>query len=338
MKKVNLKYIALSFIAVAAFSLQSCSSDESYDVVGNPNNLFYIKANSSASSPNTLSYQVVHTPVGDFGEFSAQYPVLCTKPSSGNATVKAEIDNSLIDAYNAKYGTSYKQFPAGTLDVSKMNVTMQKDSCKGKDSITVSVSKDNLAKLTESAYIAPIRITSVEGAKGLGSQDYGIAYLVVTTSTKLIKANAGSSDISGTLITDYSAWTGSSDTGDSSFSNMFTANDRSGWGFSTSPSTFVIDMKEVKNLSAFRIMPLYGNYGYALNYITVAVSTDGNTYTDCGTSTSSETANESGYQYVVFYGALPCRYLKLTVDWSTSSWGSYYDKIVHFGAYVKQQD
>ena len=206
MKKVNLKYIALSFIAVAAFSLQSCSSDESYDVVGNPNNLFYIKASSSASSPNTLSYQVVHTPVGDFGEFSAQYPVLCTKASSGNATVKAEIDNTLIDAYNTKYGTSYKQFPAGTLDVSKMSVTMLKDSCKGKDSITVSVSKDNLAKLTESSYIAPIRITSVEGANGLGSKDYGIAYLVVTTSTKLIKANTGSSDINGTLITDYSSW------------------------------------------------------------------------------------------------------------------------------------
>ena len=131
------------------------------------------------------------------------------------------------------------------------------------------------------------------------------------------------------------SWTGSSDTGDSNFSNMFTSSDRTGWGFSTTPSTLIIDMKEAKNLTAFKIMPLYGNYGYPFNYIKVSVSTDGNTYTDCGTSTSSETAIESGYQYIVFYGALPCRYLKLSVDWSAGSWGSSYDKIVHFGAYVK---
>lgn len=335
MKKVNLKYIALSFIAVAAFSLQSCSSDESYDVVGNPNNLFYIKASSSTSSPNTLSYQVVHTPVGDFGAFSAQYPVLCTKPSSGNATVKAEIDNSLIDAYNTKYGTSYKQFPAGILDISKMSVTMLKDSCKGKDSITVSVSKDNLAKLTESSYIAPIRITSVEGAKGLGSKD-GIAYLIVTTQTRLLKNNVGSADMQGTLLTDYSGWTGTSDTGDAnSFGEMFSNSDWSGWSFSNKTNTFVLDMQKEQNLTGFRMMAIYASWNELFGYVGVAISNDGITFSDCGTIQKSEMANEKGYQYVSFYGAMKCRYLKLSIYFD-NSWQDY--SIVHFGAYVKQQD
>jgi len=335
MKKVNLKYIALGFIAVAAFSLQSCSSDESYDVVGNPNNLFYIKASSSASSPNTLAYQVVHTPVGDFGAFSAQYPVLCTRPSSGNATIKTEIDNSLIDAYNTKYGTSYKQFPAGTLDVSKMNVTMLKDSCKGKDSITVSVSKDNLVKLTESGYIAPIRITSVEGANGSGSKDYGMAYLIVTTQTKLIKNNVGSADMQGTLLTDYSSWTGTSDTGDAnSFQEMFSSSDWSGWSFSNKTNTFVLDMQKELNLTGFKMMAIYAaNWNELFGYVGVSISSDGKTFTDCGTVQKSEMTNERGYQYVSFYGAMKCRYLKLSIYFD-NNWQDY--SIAHFGAYVKE--
>jgi len=342
MKKVNLKYIALSFIAVAAFSLQSCSSDESYDVVGNPNNLFYIKASSSASSPNTLAYQVVHTPIGDSGAFSAQYPVHCTRPSSGNATVKAGVDNSLIDAYNTKYGTSYKQFPTGTLDVSKMSVTILKDSCKGQDSITISVSKDNLAKLTESGYIAPIRITSVDGANGLGSKDYGIAYLVVTTQTKLIKDNVGPSDMLGTLVTDYSGWTGSYPDGTSLKVADITNGqlDDNGWRLTTDSHTVIVDMKSVKNVTGIRSCRWYyynpdwdWGYGYSFSSIGLSLSEDGNTWTSAGTADASKMEmDRSYYQYLALYGAVKARYLKMEYLSGSSSVSS----LAELGVYVQQ--
>ncbi|NLI36704.1 MAG: DUF1735 domain-containing protein [Bacteroidales bacterium] len=341
MKKVNLKYIALSFIAVAAFSLQSCSSDEGYDVVGNPNNLFYIKASSSASSPNTIVCQIIHTPVAELGTVRAQYPVLCTKPSSGDATVKAEIDNSLIDAYNTKYGTSYKQFPTGTLDVSKMSVTILKDSCKGQDSITISVSKDNLAKLTESGYIAPIRITSVDGANGLGSKDYGIAYLVVTTQTKLFKDNVKPSDMLGTLVTDYSGWTGSYPNGTSLNVADITNGqlDDNGWRLTTDSHTVIVDMKSVKNVTGIRSCRWYHYHadddwreGYSFSSIALSLSQDGNTWTSVGTVDASKMEiDDSYYQYLGLYGAVKARYLKMECLSGSSSVSS----LAELGVYVQ---
>lgn len=338
MKRVNLKYIALSFIALATLTLQSCSSDQSYDVVGNPNNLFYIKANSSSSvsSPNTLAFAVVHTPVGDFGNVKAKFPIRSLRAVDNTAKVTAKLDNSLIDAYNTKYATSYVKFPDGTLNVDSLTATILKGQSLGEDSLILSVPSSALSQLTGPGYIAPIRITSISGADGTDSEDYSIGYVIVTTSTKFIKANVGSADMQGTLITDYSSWTGSSDTGTAStFSQMFTSSNYSGWSFSANPSTMIIDMQETKNLTGFRMMSIYGSSSsYSFKNVAVAVSTDGANYTDCGSATSSEMTNQSGYQYICFYGSMSCRYLKLTVTWA-SSYGSYYYKIVHFGAYVK---
>src|SRR5574344_2503806 len=142
MKIMNIKFIALSILAIAGLS--SCSSDPSYDVTGNPNNLFYLKPSASmVTNPNTMAFEVTLTPVGNFGTVEAKFPVRCLRPSSGKATVRATVDNSLIDSYNTKYGTSYKQFPEGVLDISKMSVTMPKDSCLAEDSLTISVANEN---------------------------------------------------------------------------------------------------------------------------------------------------------------------------------------------------
>ena len=67
MMKINIKYAALSLLAVAGITMASCSDDESYDVYGNPQNLVYFKANAD----NTFTGTVAHTPVGDFGGVDA---------------------------------------------------------------------------------------------------------------------------------------------------------------------------------------------------------------------------------------------------------------------------
>ena len=343
MKKINLRYIVLSVIAVTALSLQSCSNNDSYDVVGNPNNLFYIKANSSSSvsSPNTLAYTVTHTPVGDFGEFSAKFPVRCLRPSSGNAIVKAEIDTSLISTYNTKYGTSYKPFPNGVFDKSNMNVTVLKDSCKGQDSITVSISNANLAKLTDSSYIAPIRIYSVEGTDGKASNDYGIAYVVVTTQTKLINNNVDPSNMLGSLVTDFSNWTAEYPDGTSLNISDVTGDNLSGdgWSLTTNNNTVIVDMKSVKNVTGIRSCRWYyynsdwdWGYGYTFSSITFYLSQDGNTWTDAGTANQSDmSTDQSYYQYLSLYGAVKARYLKMQYSSGSSSVSS----LTGLGVYVQ---
>ena len=50
-----IKSAALGVLAVAGITMASCSSDTVYDVVGNPNNLVYFKANAN----NTLQVRLL---------------------------------------------------------------------------------------------------------------------------------------------------------------------------------------------------------------------------------------------------------------------------------------
>jgi hypothetical protein len=336
MKNILFKTAAFSMMAVSALAFTSChSNDDAFDVMGNPNNLFYIKANSasSVSSPNTLAFEVVHTPVGDFGDVLAKYPVHCLKPVSATTKVKAVLDNSLIDAYNTKYGTTYVKFPDGVIDASKLDVTMKKDSVICSDSLTLSITNENLAKLTEKAYLAPIRITSVEGSNGEGSEDYGIAYMVVTTSTKLIKDKVGSADMLGKRLKDYTGWTATVDGSEVSMDDVTDGSVWSGWDFGQT-GTIQIDMKEVKQFTGIRSYSYYGNYfswGYYFKKITLSLSEDGNTWIDAGSATNSTMKDEGGYQYLCLYGAVKARYLKIIYE-CNSSWAT---GLYEFGVYTK---
>lgn len=326
MKTYLYKYFCLGFTMIAAISLQSCNNDESYDVVGNPNNLFYIKANSSpsVSSPNSLLFGVVHTPVGDFGNVRAQFPVRCLRNVDVATKVTAQLDNTLIDAYNAKYGTSYAQFPEGALNLDLPTVTVEKGSYVAIDSLTASVSSSALAKFTEPGYIAPIRIASVAGSKGEGSEVYGIGYIIVKTSTKLIKSGTSSSDILGTLVTDYSGWSAScAQSNNNDFASLVDGDTWSGWDFNSSVATVLVDMHSEKEFAGIRSYCLYGmysSYGYYFSNIALAYSTDGINYVDAGSASNAEMVNENGYQYISFYGAVKARYLKITYT-CNSQWG-----------------
>ena len=334
MKTYLYKYIYLIFAMIVALSLQSCDNDESYDVVGNPNNLFYIKANSSSSvsSPNSLLFGVVHTPIGDLGDVKAQFPVRCLRNVDESTKVTAQLDNTLIDAYNAKYGTSYVQFPEGTLNFDLPTVTVEKGNYIARDSLTASVPSSALAKLTESGYIAPIRIVSIVGSKGQGSEVYGIGYIIVKTSTKLIKSGVTSSDMQGTLVTDYSDWSAScAQSSNNDFSSLVDGDTWSGWNFNSSEATVVVDMHSEKQFTGIRSYCLYGMYGYYFSKIALAYSADGINYVDAGSASNAEMVNERGYQYISLYGTVKVRYLKIAYT-CNFQWGR---GLYEFGVYAK---
>ena len=71
MKKKFFKCLAYSLTAAIALTFGACSSDEHYDVTGNPDNLVYLHL----SGDNTRSFKVIHTPVSHIGAFDAKFPV-----------------------------------------------------------------------------------------------------------------------------------------------------------------------------------------------------------------------------------------------------------------------
>ena len=101
--KIFQKAWLLLLLAPCSLLLTSCSDDEQYDVVGNPDNLVYFKANAD----NTFHGMVIHTPVGDFGDINAKFPVRILRPARQNTQVKAVVDYTMVDAYNEANGTSY---------------------------------------------------------------------------------------------------------------------------------------------------------------------------------------------------------------------------------------
>ena len=131
MMKINIKYAALSLLAVAGITMASCSDDESYDVYGNPQNLVYFKANAD----NTFTGTVAHTPVGDFGGVDAKFPVRILRPASCDTKVTAMVDASLVDVYNAEHNTEYKAMPESAVNLGGMTVTIKKGAVVADDSI-----------------------------------------------------------------------------------------------------------------------------------------------------------------------------------------------------------
>jgi len=331
---LNYKHIMACFVVIAASTFQSCDDKETYDVVGNPANIIYINTlgwvpNKVSNNQNTFS--VVHTPIGDFGNVLAKIPLRSTKPMSKTTSVKAELDNSLIEVYNKTYGTTCVALPEGVIDLSKAMATISEGKYLSGDSVTISIDKSKLALLTQKAYLIPVKLTSSSDPGSQVSSDYGTAYIIINTSKTLIKDNVGSAAMLGSLVTNYSTFTVTSDPASTrnTFTNVFDGSTSTNWQFGTSPVTLVIDMKELKKVGGLRLYAQYASYGYVFNKVQVSSSKDNVTFEEIGTCTNTTMANESGYQYIGFYAATEARYVKLSLNWSSS-----YRYICELGIYL----
>lgn len=340
MKVIKIKYVVFGLFAIT-FSLSSCSSDNDYDVKGNPDNLVYFKANAN----NTFNCSVIHTPVGDFGDVDAKFAVRMQRPASSNSTIIAEVDTSLIATYNKKNNTVYKVVPASLIDQSKMTATILKDSVKAQDSIEISIPESKLPLLTDSAYLIPVRITEVKG-DGKGSEERGIGYVTISRETKLIQTKVNPENMPGSLLSDYLGWTAKF--GDSSNSidikELFDNDITNGPGLNpTNGNTVIIDMQSVKNVIGIRLARWYYSYewggetygyGYWFSAVHIWLSEDGNwnKSTDVGITSSNDMSSDAnGFQYIALYGAIKSRYIKLQI----SSGDSEYSSLAELGVYTK---
>ena len=175
MKTNIVKCFSYCMLAVAALSFVSCSSDESYDVYGNPDNLVYL----DLRGPKTYESKLLSTPVGIFGMAGAFIPVHAQHATSGMASV--EVVDSLVARYNRENKTEYPAFPAEALKA--LQITPAQFSNNQKDTIQVSVPEDKFALFTEPTYVLPVKLSTAQGGTVTEIENYKIAYILVNVSS-----------------------------------------------------------------------------------------------------------------------------------------------------------
>lgn len=179
--KIHNLYIALGLSAVMGLGLASCSSDETYDVTGNPDDLVFL----SKATQKEFTGVIYHTPVGEFGSAKAYFPAQIQRPTTGDVSVSVVADTSFVSKYNEAHGTSYVSAPADVISSLKVkNATIRQGEYVSTDSVEVDVPQESFAKLSEPGYIIPLKV-SPSGA--VGSEEQGVAYLIVNTTGNFLK-------------------------------------------------------------------------------------------------------------------------------------------------------
>lgn len=289
-----------------------------YLVIHTSNDMVYL------SDSNSAKCKIVRTPVGVFGEVKADYNVGLRFQLDSQVKVSATVDNSLIDAYNAEHGNSYKALPAnvaGALEVTAATVAAGEVN----GSLHVALPTDLAQTLTEPGYVAPLRLVA-EYANGTKvTLDSQVAYLVVTTEESLIQDNPTA--MLGTAVSDISAWT--------CISAVNYNKDElklSTWKFSQlriDNASFVVDFGAVHKVGSFK---LSCSPGKSFRFY---LSEDNAKWVDLGDVEGKGTYSESrNSQWYVLYGAVNARYVKVVQTLDPGFWGWGYGNYGWGASYV----
>lgn len=314
-------YIFSSLAIVGALCMTSCNDDDTYDVVGNPDNLLYVTTTqvTPANLPqNSFVYQLYHTPVGT---------VVASEPGEiklrVNSTRRVKHDTQIeLEVSPETQVAGYAQLPASVnLDIvfSSNTVTIPEGE-NISDEITINVSADNVdwASLTEKAYLLPIQITEVSSG-AVPSEDKGYAYIGVSTDVKDGMLNADSNTIPGTAISDRSAWTATysvpaTGAGGDCTRNLFDGSTRNyaylifNHADKTNEEVITtIDMGQVNTITGVQFY--YFGWYYAIKDGTIETSLDGTEWTSQGTRTWDSLDPACNF---AFWAPMQVRYIRLT--------------------------
>lgn len=311
--------------------LFSCKKKEHYDITGDPAVKFFTNNESPGNAPqNSINYAVVNIPAAtgtDLVNLSTtmpaaiKFPVLATKPVSQDVVIGAVLDNSLIAEYNAAHNTNYESFPAGVLNTNSLAASIPKNASSSVDSITVAVDAASLNKLTEKAYMAPIKLTTVSNTAAgqiSGTTTSYVTYIVVNVEKRLIKYLATAAEAVGTLINPRTSWNvtfnpapiapGSvTDGSTTTFSR---------WGVSLVDVD--VNMQVTQNVTGIRLYTS-NSATYTPTQIDVFLSNDGITYNLIGSPLKANLTYASSYNYILFYKPIAAKYLRLRLYSSTST-------------------
>lgn len=315
-------FIGLTLSSIALFT--SCN-DEVYDFNGNSGVAFIQSSTSTSvkSIANSFECTILNTPAGAFGTFSMKFPVNCSSPVEGDATVELAIDNSLIAKYNSDKKTSYTEIPAEMLEIRNKQLTIVGGQYQTKDSIEIALKPNLVSSLEAKEYLVPIKLLSISNGMKI-SNSRNVAYLVVKiTEDKDNLWNIATTNKGNLLVGDKADWKVSAvnSTLGSAVANLLDDNIETYTNYRVSRydenTALIVDMaKEYTNIKGFRI-DARGDY-YAIKDFDVLTSNDGTTWTSQGNMKNSNASAEA-----IFYTPVTARYVKFLVRRMASSYTNY---------------
>jgi hypothetical protein len=322
------KYFIGYVMAVAVLSF--CTKTTNYDITGETGIKFFINTPSSGNSPqNSIVYSAVNIPnssgSGILNLSSTlpaviQFPVLATKPVGQDVTISAALDTTLVAAYNTAHNTSYAVFPAGILTTDTLVAHITKGNTSSTDSVTIAVNSANLPLLTGTTYMAPIKLTTVKDASAgslTTNSTTQVTYIVVNVEQRRIKYLATTTDIIGALLTPRTAWAATFTPALATVGSIFDGSLTTYSRWSASPGQLNVDMQVSKNVTGIRLYTAT-SATYVPTIVDVYLSNDGINYDHIGAPLKAN-ITYSTYDYILFYKAIPARYVRLILTYSTST-------------------
>ena len=331
--KTNNIVAVLVLLAVTLF--QGCSNDESFDVTGDPTSYVFIRgASQFADKPsNSYVFNIVRTPIGATGDkVEVKIPVRVNLPLSTNTTVTAQINNALIEKYNADNGTDFKAFPEGSVEMIKNTVSIRAGAFKSDDSLHFAVSEEHYMSFTEPGYLLPLNL--VQTSAGVISTKESSLWTFVNSEFIQINAGAGLDDILG-VIGDRTGWSiSSTDEPSLNFASILDGSLNSEVIFaSTANPSITVDMGSVNKVSGLRFAPYRNSSStYRITSVKVEISNDNYSWELLGTA--SPLTDNGTYQLVGFYEGIDTRYIRLTFAWRYGAYGQNYRRLSELDVFV----
>jgi len=323
---LNKKYF-IGCLAIISI-LSSCKKNEYYDIKGNPTTKFFTNNESAGNAPqNSITYNVVNIPAGTgISNLSTtfptivKFPVFATKAVGGDVTINAELDNSLIAAYNTARNTNYVAFPANFLNTSGLAAHILNGSTRSADSITITPDLTLLNTLTDSTYMAPIKLTTVSNPEmGQITENTAtqITYIIARVEQRKIKFLAVAADALGTLITPRTAWTTIFNPAPTTVGNIFDGSTTTFNRWVASPVQVDLNMQTTQNVTGIRLHTST-SATYVPTQVDVYLSNDGVNYTLMGSPLKANLTYAT-YNYILFYKAYPAKYVRLMLYYVTNT-------------------
>lgn len=335
--KINKLYILAGALFFGAVALTSCGDDEEkYDIDGISYQRVYIPG-----AANDVSATIVKTPVGYIKMLSAPIVASATKATNADTHVQFAIDNSKVDDYNKAHGTNYLAAPDGAISFDKTSLTIKAATETTEDTLWVSFSETAEQLLTDkTGYVIPIVISSCDGEGYQPSINMATKYIVVGLEESAVRPKGTAAEMLGAEMNDYTTWTSNP----SGFTGLFSG---SSWNrrysIPNSPGVFTLDMQSTRNLTGIAVYCYYAQYAYYYGSdvypqsIAVEISSDGSTFTSIGKLEGDDLyVDDSGYAWFDLYGPMPCRYMRVTIEWAPllQSYSSYW-RLSGFRAYAQ---
>lgn len=187
--KLNKLYIACGVLFLGAATLTGCSDDEAYDVDGSNNNLIYV----DQSVAKVTECTVYHTPVGSFGDVTANVKTKLQYASADSITISAAPDTTMVSEYNKEYNGVATTVPASVLSAIQVEKTGVKAGVNVASApLQVTIPAEACARLTEPEYVVPLRLTAVkEGTLDtdrpvVASEEMGVYYVAIHTTNDVL--------------------------------------------------------------------------------------------------------------------------------------------------------